>query len=82
MQPPTAPPVDVPATFQLPGGDSAEVVSTFKYAGSVVQQDCTQRAAVHLRICSANIAFRKLRPLLRAGCGTTTRTKRILYNAY
>eukprot|EP00955_Chlamydomonas_euryale_P004704 50420-Chlamydomonas_euryale.AAC.1 len=60
MQPPTAPPVEAPATFQLPGGHSVEVVSTFEYVGSVVQQDCTQRAAVHRRICSTNIAFRKL----------------------
>eukprot|EP00955_Chlamydomonas_euryale_P020730 219697-Chlamydomonas_euryale.AAC.1 len=35
MQPPTAPPVEVPATFQLPGGHSVEVFSTFKYVGSV-----------------------------------------------
>eukprot|EP00955_Chlamydomonas_euryale_P063952 358823-Chlamydomonas_euryale.AAC.4 len=33
MQPPTAPPVEAPATFQLPGGHSVEVVSTFKYVG-------------------------------------------------
>eukprot|EP00955_Chlamydomonas_euryale_P047813 353801-Chlamydomonas_euryale.AAC.1 len=80
--PHTALPVEAPATFQLPGWHSVEVVSTFKYVGSVVQQDCTQRAAVHRRICSANIAFRTLRSLVGAGCGTTTRTKRILYNAY
>eukprot|EP00955_Chlamydomonas_euryale_P099336 365211-Chlamydomonas_euryale.AAC.6 len=44
QQPPTAPPVEAPATFQLPGGHGVEVVSTLKYVGSVVQQDCTQRA--------------------------------------
>eukprot|EP00955_Chlamydomonas_euryale_P007536 79955-Chlamydomonas_euryale.AAC.1 len=82
MQPPTAPPVEALATFQLPGRQSVEVVSTFKYVGSVVQSCCTHRAAFHCRISSANIAFRMLRPLLRAGCRTTTCTKRILYNAY
>eukprot|EP00955_Chlamydomonas_euryale_P027774 293090-Chlamydomonas_euryale.AAC.1 len=75
MQPPTPPPpVEAPAALQLLGGHGVQVVSAFKYVCSVVQQDCTQRAAVHRKICSANIAFCKLRPLLQAGCGTTTRT--------
>eukprot|EP00955_Chlamydomonas_euryale_P003559 38120-Chlamydomonas_euryale.AAC.1 len=40
MQPPTAPPVEALAAFQLPGGHSVEVGSAFWYVGSVVQRDC------------------------------------------
>eukprot|EP00955_Chlamydomonas_euryale_P053147 355380-Chlamydomonas_euryale.AAC.2 len=49
------------------------------YNGATMQQ----RRNNHMcGVTHTHIAFRTLRPLLRAGCGTTARTKRILYNAY
>eukprot|EP00955_Chlamydomonas_euryale_P089951 364502-Chlamydomonas_euryale.AAC.5 len=76
MQPCMAPQVPKPAVLKLPGGNSMEVVSTFKCIGSIVQRDCSLRSALHRRIGNAYFSFCRLQGLLctRSGAGMTTKT--------
>ncbi len=42
-------------------GDQLEVVSHFKYLGSIFTSDCTLDAEITHRVAAANSAFQKLR---------------------
>ena len=65
-----------PEPYSLVSGEpSVEVVSSFQYLGSIVQDDCSSSLEVDSRICKASKAFRSLSRILWYQRKIKTRTK-------
>ena len=65
VQPQGRPDITPPQPIHLvPGGEPVEVVSSFQYLGSIVQDDCGMEAEIDSRICKASAAFQSLSHIL------------------
>ena len=63
--PPDRPDIQLPQTVQpIQRGESIEVVSSFQYLGSIVQDNCGLDTEVDSRICKASAAFQSLSRIL------------------